>query len=44
MKYSSESAIRSSSTAISSFGFIPVSANTSSATRLISLARGSYDL
>ena len=44
MKYSSSSAIRSSSSAISSLGLSPVSANTSSATFLISLARGSYDL
>jgi hypothetical protein len=44
MKYSSSSAIRSSSMAISSLGLSPVSRNTSSATFLMSLALGSYDL
>ena len=44
MKYSSERAIRSSSSAISSLGLSPVCRNTSSATFLMSLARGSYDL
>src|ERR1041384_3123942 len=44
MKYSSERAIRSSSSAISSLGLSPVCPKTSSATFLMSLARGSYDL
>ena len=41
MKYSSVSAISSSLSAMSSSGFFPVTAKTSSAVRLMILARGS---
>ena len=41
MKYSSSSAIFSSSVAISSSGFLPVTSNTSSTAVLMILARGS---
>ena len=44
MKYSSERAMRSSSRAMSRSGLRPVTSKTSSAVRLMMLARGSYAL